>query len=187
VLAPPVGGGVVRRYLPLASLVTGTTLGGLLMGGGLVLAWFALEPSDAVRTAIVLGVGGVCAAAVLIPSLRRWLPEAACQVPSKRMAEDIHSAAFRWGVELGTGVSTFVVTPALYALLAVALVQHGPILVAAVLGVYGCTRGAAIASFAVVYARRTEYDAVLPGIGLERAMRVPLVLSIVAATAFGIA
>jgi hypothetical protein len=168
------------------SLVTGTTVGGLLMGGALVLAWLALAPFEAARTAVVLGIAGVGATAVLLPSLRRWLPEAACQVPSRRMAEAVHHAAFRWGVELGTGIRTFTVTPALYALFAVALVQDDPAVAAGVSAVYGCARGTAIASFAIVYARRRQHDAGLPGIGLERAMRVPLVLAIAAATAVAI-
>jgi hypothetical protein len=188
VLAPPVGGGIKDRYVPLASLVAGTTLGGLLTGGVLVIAWYALAPFDAARAAVVLGVGGIAVVAVVWSSVRSWLPEAACQVPAARMAETMHHAAFRWGVELGAGVCTFAVTPALYAVFAVAPVQHEPALAAAVAGLYGCSRGAAIAWFATVNARRElNGEAGAPGVGLERAMRLPLVIAIVAAAVMGVA
>jgi hypothetical protein len=188
VLAPPVGGGVKDRYIPLASLVAGTTLGGLLTGGVLVIVAYALAPFDAARAAVVLGVGGIAVIAVAWSSVRSWLPEAACQVSAARRAETMHHAAFCWGVELGAGVCTFTVTPALYALLAVAVVQHEPALAAAVAGLYGCTRGVAIAWFATVNARRERTGkAGAPGVGLERAMRLPLVIAILAAAAMGVA
>jgi hypothetical protein len=172
----------MQRYFPLASLVAGTTAGGLLTGVGLALGWYALAAFDAGRPAIVLGVGGIAAVAVVRPALRRWLPEAACQVRSEHLAEAMHRAAFRWGVELGTGVRTFVVTPALYAVLAISLAQGEPWLAAAVSGIYGCTRGAAIAWFATVHARREPSDgAGVPGVGLEPAMRLPLLVAIAAA------
>lgn len=161
-------------------------MGGLVLGGGLVLAWYALAPFDAARTAVVLGVGCLGAAAVVLPALRPWLPEAACQVPSRRMSEALHAAAFRWGVELGMGVRTFSVTPALYPLLAVTLVQPEPALAAVVLGLYGLARGAAIASFAVGYAHRGAEGAGIPGAGLEHAMRSPLLVAIAAATTVGL-
>lgn len=177
----------MRRYFPLASLVAGTTAGGLLMGVGLVLGWYAVAALDGGRPAVLLGVGGVAAIAVVWPALRRWLPEAACQVASVRLAEAKHRAAFRWGVELGTGVCTFVVTPALYAVLAVSLAQVKPWLALAVSGVYGCTRGAAIAWFAIVHARRDlRGGARVPGVGLEPAMRLPLVVAIAAAVGTGV-
>jgi hypothetical protein len=188
VLAPPVGGGIKDRYVPLASLVVGTTLGGLLTGAVLIVVAYALAPFDAARTAVVLAVGGIAVVALARSSVRGWLPEAACQVSKARLAETMHHAAFFWGVELGAGVRTFVVTPALYAVFAVALVQREPVFAAAVVGLYGCARGAAIAWFAIVNARRErEGVAGAPGAGLERAMRLPLVIAIVAAAAIGVA
>lgn len=174
------------RYLPLASLLGGTILGGLLLGGALVVVWFALAPLDALRTAAILGVGAVAATGVVCPGARRWLPDRACQVPSTLMRDSPRRAAFRWGAELGTGVSTFVVTPAMYALLAVAVGQGQPVVVAALCGLYGASRGAAIAWFAVAYARRAQARERQPGVGLERALRIPLALAIVVAAGLAV-
>jgi hypothetical protein len=66
--------------------------------------------------------------------------------------------------------------------LAVSLAQAEPWLALAVSGIYGCTRGAAIAWFATVHARRDlSAGAGVPGVGLEPAMRLPLVVAIAAA------
>lgn len=181
-LAPPVGGGIAA-YSPLAWLVAGTTIGGLVTGAVLLLLWQALAPFDAARLAIVLGVGGLAAAAVVWPALRPWLPEAACQLREEVMAAGtVHRAAFRWGVELGMGVCTFAVTPALYAVLALALAQSEALLVIAILAIYGWARGGAIVWFAVVHARQ-PLGARPPGLGLERHMRLPLTIAIAAAVA----
>ena len=174
------------RYLPLAGLLAGTTSGGLLLGAALVVAWYALAPLDALRTAAILGVGAVAATGVLWPRARRWLPERACQVASTLMRDSPGRAAFRWGLELGTGVSTFVVTPAMYALLAVAVGQGQPVVVVALCSLYGTSRGAAIAWFAVVYSRRAQAQEHQPGVGLERALRVPLALAIVVAAGLAV-
>jgi hypothetical protein len=110
---------------------------------------------------------------------RAWLPERSCQVSNALMRERRERAALRWGFELGTGVHTLVVTPAMYALLAIAAAQPRPLVVAAVCVLYGASRGATIAGFALVYAWRHGRERGVPGLGLERAMRVPVVIALV--------
>lgn len=147
----------------------------------LALGWYALSPLDDARIAIVVGVGLVATMALLWPAVRRWLPDAACQVREERLALGTPGgASFMWGFELGVGVRTFAVTPALFVLPALALSQSAPGSAALVAGLYGLARGSVIACFAVVRARR-DPSLGLPGLGLERAMRIPLVVAIGAA------
>lgn len=182
-LRPPVGGSLRERYLPLTCLIGGTTLGGALLGSALVIPSLALSSLHAVRTGLVFGVAGLSAAALGWPSLRRWLPERGCQVPVSRLRRgSLGQAAFHWGVELGLGLCTFAVTPALYAMLALAIGQKHPVGAALVCMLYGASRGATIARFAIAYSHRVE-TRVFPGTGLERSLRGPLLVAITAATA----
>jgi hypothetical protein len=144
-------------------------------------AWFVVAQLDELRIAAVLGVGALAGVAVVWPPARRWLPERACQVPSALMHFPPGRAAFRWGLDLGTGVSTFVVTPGMYALLAVAVGQARPMAVVGLCALYGACRGAAIAWFALVLARRRETTERSPGVGLERSLRMPLAIAILVA------
>jgi hypothetical protein len=93
-------------------------------------------------------------------------------------------AALRWGAELGTGVLTLVVTPAMYALIGVALAQKQALAVVGVLAVYGAARGIAIASGALAHTRlRRQGVERLPGVGLARGMRLPLAIAVLLASA----
>lgn len=169
--------------MPLASLVAGTTAGGLVTGAVLAGAWYVLQPFDTARTAIVVALGALAAVALVYPRLRYWLPERPCQVRSVRMHQGLARAGFRWGVELGTGTYTYVVTPALYAVLAVSVAMSRPLDALIVWVVYGASRGLAIAwfGFRVAHCASRLEDA--PGTGLERAMRVPLLLMVAIAVA----
>lgn len=170
--------------MPLATLVAGALLGGLLLGAVLMLAWLALKGAQPVRMALVLGVGSLGAVAVVWTHARPWLPERPRQVSDTLMVCSLERAGFRWGVQLGLGVTTFVVTPALYPLLAVAAVQDTPAATAAICGLYGLSRGAVIAAAAVIYARTGRVTrGALIGSGLERATRLPTLLAIIIAVA----
>jgi hypothetical protein len=87
-------------------------------------------------------------------------------------------AAFRWGFRLGLGFCTYLVTPAFYALLAVALGQMHPAGSWLLCMVYGAARGIVIAWSAVTKARIEARGDPLPTPKgrLKRALRVPLLV-----------
>jgi hypothetical protein len=187
VLAPPVGGRGFRRYLPLATLVLGTAIGGLLLGGVLVVISYALLGLDELRVATLLALGAIAAVTVLWPRGRALLPERTCQVSTRYMLSPPTQAALRWGIDLGTGVSTFLVTPAVYAFVGIVLAQADAVAILALCCLYGVGRGGAIATFAIAGAPRRASTRSLPGVGLEPRLRVPLVVAILAAIAAFIA
>jgi hypothetical protein len=87
-------------------------------------------------------------------------------------------------MKLGTGVSTFIVTPGLYALLGVAAGQQEALAAGVLCAAYGMARGATIAGFALTEGHRDAKAAsgIQKDIGaLERALRAPLVMAIVLA------
>lgn len=184
-LAPSVGGDRKVRYSPLISLVLGTTLGGV--GVGILVAalahLFAVIP--AARSGVLIGLGTLSATAVALPGLRRWLPDRTCQVrPYHVYMVPLTRVAFRWGIELGVGVCTFIVTPAFFALLAVAVTQPLPQRAAMLLALYGAARGLTIAYFAMAQSDR-EIE-VSPGLGLERRLRVPMAITVLGAVLFAL-
>ncbi len=173
---PPVGGTKTDRFSPLAYLVLGTGLGGLALGLGATAAWLMIHSTASLRVGLVVGLGTVAALAVMCPSLCVWIPERSCQVPgSLTRTKSMRRTAFLWGLQLGIGVRSFVVTPAFYGMLAVAACQRHPQAVSLVCLTYGLVRGAAIAFVSV---RKRRFQGPLagpgPGIGLERALRVPM-------------
>jgi hypothetical protein len=98
------------------------------------------------------------------------------------MAHRLDLTAFRWGIQLGLGVCSFVVTPGLYALLAVAVGEREAVFAWTICLVYGVTRGGTIAGFSFLNARRDRTGGgPQPGTGLERVLRIPLVVSIAVA------
>lgn len=154
------------------------------MGAAVGATSYLLTPFMPGRAGLVLAVAGVSTVAVTWPRARRWLPDRACQVSkSLLLKRSLGRAALRWGTELGLGVCTFVVTPAFYALLVVALGQRTPVVAASLCVIYGMVRGATIACFALVQASR---EAVGRDWGwsetgmLERALRPPLIVAIIA-------
>jgi hypothetical protein len=85
-----------------------------------------------------------------------------------------------WGVELGAGIRTLVVTPAYYGLLALSVTQPSIFWAFAVAVLYGVSRGGVIVAFAEV-ARRLESSKPPewePGDGLEVKLRAPLAILI---------
>lgn len=124
-------------------------------GGALataVTAWVAsglLEPLGAVpRAALLVGgalfvwlsMRGPLASVVSLPQTRR-------QIPAQVFGGGLVRGAFRFGAELGTGVRTYVSSPAPYILL-LALVAIGPTLGTAILAGlgFGLGRSAPIAA-----------------------------------------
>jgi hypothetical protein len=181
VLARPVGRGPAKTLGPRAALVLGTTIGGAFLGAVLVPIWFAIDALPSVRPAMAVGVAIAVVLALVWPGLRRWLPGPACQVQEERMAwGSIYRVAFDWGVELGLGVRTFVVTPALFMVPTMALLQPSGLAVLAIPTIYGFVRGATIACFAALRARPKRRRA-LPGTGIERRMRIPLAAATIVA------
>ncbi len=187
-LAPPVGGNAVRRYMPLATLIAGTTVGGLVLGVGLVVGWFVVGMFEGARTALALAIGGVVILALLWPPARAWLPEASCQVRREPMVGSLTRAGFRWGLDLGTGVRTFLVTPALYAVLVIAMAQPAAWLALGVGAFYGLARGLVMASVAVVHSHQGlgGYGPMGPPGMLEKRLRWPLAVAVAGAALLAI-
>jgi hypothetical protein len=184
VLAPTDSSPERAKYAPLVSLIAGTTIGAALLGAAISVAWFVTSSFDAVRIGLLLGIVPLCVLGMIWPAVRRWLPERACQVPGAlMMVPRPSSAALKWGIQLGTGVRTFVVTPAFYVLLAVALSEREAWFPGLVCIAYGVARGATIAFFAFVTAlRKRAGGRRLAGAHLEVALRIPLLLVIATTT-----
>jgi hypothetical protein len=81
-----------------------------------------------------------------------------------------------WGWQLGTGVATYSVTPALYALIAVSLVLPSGIATTAVGGLYGLLRGSVILWFALREARLGHPPSRLGAI--KRSMKLPVAAAV---------
>lgn len=162
-------------------MVFGTTLGGALLGAVVAIGWIALVPIDQARAGVILAAAGMSVIGIGFPSIRRALPEPACQVSDTPRLGSLTPAALRWGVTLGLGVCTYVVTPAIYALLGVALGQSGPISAALLCTIYGLTRGITIVMFTVAPAGQETDRVTDAGEGLEKILRVPLALAVVVA------
>ena len=184
-LGPSVGGQRRNEVLPLALLLVGTTSGGLLLGAGLLSIGKLLGYLEAAKLGIVIAFSTLAGVAVIVPRVKDWLPERSCQVRrSMILAHGLRGAALRWGLELGVGVSTFMVTPGLLAVLAVAIAQSRSIATIIVCTAYGAARGATIVTFSMLpAARRNEGGRRgLPESGLVRLFRIPLLIAIVFAT-----
>lgn len=138
------------RLLPLGALIAGSTLGGATVGLASSAVVLTIKPLALLRVGLLLGIGGITIAALYLPSVCRLLPERGCQVPRVTMKRHTTvSAAGRWGFQLGTGVRSFLVTPAVYALLALSLAARSPTSAFTPWLVYGVGRGSAIATVAL--------------------------------------
>src|SRR5437867_5744650 len=90
------------------------------------------------------------------PHLNAFLPERKCQVRQETFHQTSFArTGFRWGVELGLGLRTWCVTPALFVLCGMTLVLASVPGVAAC-GVYGLARGSAIAIVSIAKRRLEE-------------------------------
>lgn len=176
--------------MALAHLLAGTISGGAVLGLGTATAAFVSSRAPAIRMGVLLGLGLVSVTSTVIPSWRRWVPQRGRQVRAGLMHErNRESAAFLWGVELGTGIRTWVVTPAFYGLMALCLTQPSALRALAICLLYGATRGSVIVTLAEVArrlgsSRPAEWE---PGHDLEVKLRGPLALLTCLAVGTGLA
>jgi hypothetical protein len=142
-------------YKILASYLAGTTSGALLTVSVVwVLSGFA-EPLSARLRAILLIAGVVFIWLCKHGPLARYiaLPEARRQIPAEVFGGSLSRGAYRFGFELGTGVRTYVPSPAPYILL-----------------------------LAVFLAQTTLANAILVGLGFGFGRAVPLMVQLSAAS-----
>ncbi len=153
-----------------------------MLGVGAAAAWLALRVVTTLRIGVLLGVALLSASALIRPSIRRWIPERACQVPGSLVQRHRMShVAYLWGFQLGLGIRTFLVTPAFYGMLAVAVGQRHVCESILICVVYGLARGMAIAVVAVRRRPRGAFSELDLLVGLERKLRIPLVVVLVLA------
>jgi hypothetical protein len=182
VLRPRVRGAVGERFFPLCCMVVGTALGGALLGLVAAVALLVLAPVDGARIGVIVALTALALIGTGWPRVGRWLPERACQVSNSPMLSgSLRRAGFRWGIRLGLGLCTFLVTPAFYALPAVAIGQHHPWEAVLVCAVYGGTRGTTIAAFTVMQASRDRKGLPEAEPALKDYLRFPLVAAILIA------
>lgn len=153
----------------------------MLLGVGLAAASVALGQVEGGRIAALWSLVGVAVLALLRRDFMRWLPERRYQVAGGRLARDgATSAAFIWGVELGLGVRTYLITPVFYAVVGFAI-YAGPWVAFICGATYGLVRGTTIALAAASARRRGEDRPAL--LGIEQASRRPLAVALVFALA----
>jgi hypothetical protein len=168
-----------------AWFVVGSVLGGLSLAAFLFPFWILLRSHQTARLTTLFTVMAISLTATLFPSLRWLLPDRRHQVsPELLMKMPIHHVSLKWGLELGAGVRTLSVTPALYAVLGITVVQPSAEGVVLIPAAYAASRAAAIAVFAQWKGRveRRGNGELLVGVALERAMRIPLVAAIALST-----
>lgn len=149
----------VRHVFPMAVLVTATWAGGSALG--LIAALFRLltDALPTLRLGVLMGIGALASVAVLSDELRGLLPHRACQVPTQTIRNlGPVRAGLYWGFELGLGVRTYPVTPAIYLVVAGCMTSVSPSAGVAVGGLYGVARGVAIASAGWLSQRRSERE-----------------------------
>lgn len=106
-------------YKVLAAYLAGTTCGaGLTTVAAWLLSGFAAPLPTPVRVALV-ALGAIFVWLVKEGPLGRYvtLPEAHRQIPSEVFRNGPLRGAYRFGLELGTGVRTYTPSPAVYVLL----------------------------------------------------------------------
>lgn len=146
------------RYVPMVSMVIGTTVGGSIFGAGVA---FVREIAGARRSgtlilALSASAMSLCVLASISPRLQILLPYPRRQV--RRELLWLHGrvkGAFIWGIDLGAGFRTYIVTPALYGLLAIGLLLRDSAGIA-VLTMYGLARGSSICALAIYKGRRVD-------------------------------
>ncbi len=141
------------------------------------------EIQDLTRGGVFMALAAITVSAFAAPSLERWLPERPRQVLGAAFfMHGRKGAAIRWGFELGTGLATYIVTPGMYGLLALAFLQREVMMSLTIGFAYGITRGATIAWFAL---RRTKMESADPGCPVpkgrfKRTLRVPMAVATLA-------
>lgn len=125
-----------------------------------VVAWFLsglFEPVPVTARAALLILGSAAIWLVKDGPLSgaRRLPEARRQIPAEVFGGNLVRAAYRFGFELGTGVRTFVTSPAPYVLLLVVLLARPTLLGAIAIGFgFGIGRAMPLVALLLGGARR---------------------------------
>lgn len=181
-LSPPVGvRHALQRFGPLPLFAVGGLIGGLALGLGLGAATVASESLTGAAVGVGWALAIVSLAGLASQRLWKWFPQRACQVAAgQRFRQGRSTTSLIWGIQLGAGVTTYLVTPAFYGLLGVAFALQSPLTAVLAGAVYGLTRCLMIDAVAVVrrQARLMGQD-ILPLVGLEARMRLPLAATIV--------
>jgi hypothetical protein len=124
VLLPP----ELRRSLSDHAVIAAYVAGGI--SGAVVTAlttWFMsgfAEPLGGATRLVVFCAGAILVCLAKQGPLGRCVPEARRQIPAEVLAGGRARGAYRFGVELGTGVRTYAPSPAPYLLLLTLLLGH---------------------------------------------------------------
>lgn len=156
-LLPPDRHRSLLDYKILAAYMAGTSSGALLTAlVAWVLSGFTEPLGDGVRLAL-LGIGALLVWLIKQGFLSKviTLPEARRQIPAEVFGGSLARGAYQFGFELGTGVRTYVTSPAPYILLLV-----------------------------MMLARLTLMDAIFVGLGYGLGRAVPLMVFLRAAEQF---
>jgi len=137
-----------RRFRPTAAwFVAGATLGGAMVGGvmaGLAAAVRALGPSPLLLAllavlALVLGAAGdLGLLGYRIPLLRRQVNERWLD----HYRAWVYGSGFGW--QIGTGLTTYVMTTAVFVTIAVGVLSASPLIALSIGAVFGLSRGLAV-------------------------------------------
>jgi sulfite exporter TauE/SafE len=139
--------GATATYYVLGAVLGGAAVGGIAGTLGWGLAALA-EPSEA---ALVVAVVGLLIASALLDGLGLAVPSPERQVDETWLARYrswVYGGGF--GIQLGTGVMTFVKTASVYAMWLLVVLGASPLLGAAVGAWFGLVRGAALLTVAGV-------------------------------------
>jgi hypothetical protein len=161
-------------------------VGGALFGSVLAAFSLVLGLAGGIQLGLALGIILAAAVAALSHPTPWWVPQRTCQVSRHRIvAQQMTAAFFGWGFDLGLGVRTFVVTPAFYGIVGLAIAAPNPLFGMLIGTVYGCARVLTIACFsrAVRKLQLAGCEATEAGLGLAKRLRFVLALATVAAPA----
>jgi hypothetical protein len=186
VLAPSVGGDRDRtKRWVLASFVAGGSVGGAFLGSVLGVASLVLGTLG-LQLGLALGVIVVASVATLSHPSPWWVPQRTCQVSGYQLGYQRMSAvSFGWGVDLGVGVRTFLVTPAFYGVVGLGLAASNPAFGLVTGVVYGLARTLTIACFSLAVRRLQTKgcEATEVGAGLAKRLRFAVALATIAVPA----
>lgn len=168
-------------------LVGGTMMGGVVLGAIIVTLHEALSSLRIPIPGISFAIGSIGVVAILSKGVAQLLPQRSCQVPQRFLTPwPLRKVALHWGFSLGLGFCTYLVTPALFVLVAAALSTRQLANVLVACGAYGFARGSAIAVAALVKDRRQRAGVPFSEPPLRELLRLPLVATAVAALVLAI-
>jgi hypothetical protein len=134
VLTPPVGRASSKQKWAVGAFSAGLLLGGLLTASLLwLLSGLGQAIAESWRTSILIATAALALLRDL-DVLRFPLPQPLRQVPRFIFEKGLLSAAFQFGLELGTGVRTYITSSIPYVLALAIVLLPLPYLVAACVG-----------------------------------------------------